>query len=530
MDTLRVVSPADPERQERLRRTFAAVTEMERNGVYIDVDLARWLRQDAVAQEGIELDGLRPWWDEHGWVDREDARSWTGPGAPWNVDDVWSSGQKLSLFLHSKMGINLPCSPFWKKGQVKLGADGWPRPVLKKGKWTNPLPKTDAAALEYLAGQHPEHREGLLRLIRLRRERGVIQYLTKWPTLVSDDGLLHPVFGPIADDDDRVGALTGRLGCKSPELQQAPTDKDKDVHRIRRIFRARRGEVILVADYSALEVVILAQILLWLFDDADLARMVAPGATDIHAFTAHYVFRVLGDPVANALSLEDFTNAAKKEKWTAPFLPPAPRDFRGTWNEAAAVAHCGWLRLMVKRIRYGLNYGKGAWGFGSTLFTADGSPLGEERAQAMIDALMKLNPAVLKFFDWVHDWIDEHGGIPSLDGRWCDLAGLVDGDDWQRARAWRRALNYPMQAGGADLVNEAMYLVAFDPRLRAMGFVLILQVHDELVLRGPERHAAEAAAVLKEIMTSVGLRLFPGRWTLPLQVSVGWAHSWEDAK
>lgn len=471
--------------------TSRAIIAMERNGVYVDRDVASDIERRARADEREVLGELEPWFWEHGWVDRDE------PVLTFKtVDKLWSS-QALHAFLHSELGLSLKPSPFWAKGQVKPGDI-----------------KIDHTALEWLAGQYPEHRDNLNLLLRLRRVRSGIKYATKIPAAIQPDGLVHPTFGPASDADERSGTVSGRLAAKNPEVHQIPSDKEKDAYGIRRMFTAPPGQCLIVADYSALEVVVLAWLIMILFNDDGLAKRVAPGAPDIHATTAHFVFRLLQDPVALELSEEDFVKAAKKGVGTP-----------------EQVAHCEWLRKVVKTIRYGLNYGKGSYGFGNTLFLANGDPLGEERAQALIDGLLAFDPGIAKFGAWVDTWIARHHGIITPGGRWLDLSDYTrSGDKWQIAKAGRKARNFPMQGYAAELVNMAMVMVNSDQVLRSLGFVLSLQVHDELVMRGPEENADKALDRLKTIMESVGLYM-PGRpFGLPLAVSAKKGHSWMECK
>lgn len=514
---------------EELARTSVAILEMERNGAYVDVDQARWMAHDAIADESRELEWLREWEYVHGFIDRD-----MGADA---VDAIWTSHDKLAALLYTGLGLGLPESPYWAKGRTKPGDYC-----------------TDHAAIDYLSGAHPEHREFLGHLKALRRARSCLKYARKFPTFINPTtGLVHPVFGPASDDDGRVGALSGRLACKLPELHQVPRDPRKDVYRLRRMFRRRNRaltggvpETLVVADYSALEVVVLAQLQGWLFNDWSLAEKVKPGAPDIHGTTAHDMFSLLGDPVVLALDKSQFVAAcgkdedAKKRKeaglpeaiWPVGVpLPPRPLDWPAArpWNLTAAMRYCSLVRDITKTIRYGLHYGKGAYGFGNTLFTAAGDPFGEARAGKMVDAFLGAERGLGLYYRWVEDFIRAERGIPSLCGRWCSLPE-VDGDDWQFRRCWRRALNYPMQAGAADIVNRAMADVAFDPLLHRLGFVLILQVHDELILRGPVQNAPDAIERVSYLMTSAGKHLRPRPFDLTLQVSAHSGADWESAK
>lgn len=484
-----------------LRAIDSAVLTMERNGVFVDVDFCNRTAAIAATDEAMAWDSLRSW-VKSGGMEPADV---LGVPLLYRKEDVRTgeSGPRLQEFLHTRLG--LPPSPFWKKGRVKDGEI-----------------KTDAAALEYLAGQHPEHRVPLHNVLGLRKARGCLKYLRKLPLfVVPATGRVHPVYGPASDSDERVGALTGRFAVKRPEFQQIPRDPGKDKYGIRKAFRAQKpGHVLLAADQSALEVVILAHIVAVLFDDTTMPLAVAKKAPDIHSVHAIRVFRdVLG-------YREEFAGI---DEWMAihKSIKKFPNDF------------VKWCRDAIKTIWYGLQYGKGAWGFGSTIFDAQGNPLGDERAQVMIDGLLDFRKPVRDFRDWVPEFILQHRGISSLSGRWCDLRELLDRaeaeanqswrkknirDTWAFKRAERRADNYPMQAGGADIMGIAIALAANSPVLARAGFFLIGQIHDELLLEGPGENADEAQAELIDILENA--------WPLraQLQATGHYGPTWADCK
>lgn len=451
-----------------------AVVAMEQTGFLLDAQYCAVQEAKARSDEASILESLR------------ESLKLLQVQSP-EPDAIWSSPKQMTELLHVTLGA--PRSPVWKKGRVRLD----------KGET-----KTDEAALGWIALKTPALRTLIGQIIDLRRVRGCIKYLTKLPTYVGPDGRVHPICGPAGDGDDRAGALTGRLAFKKPEGQQIPNDEDKDKYGIRRAFIAGPGNVLLVADYSALEVVILAHILIVLFGDDQLAKMVAKGAPDIHSVNARRVFgEHLGWTDDDGHKVAELDLAEFKQKGTFAYR----------------------LRSMIKAIWYGLMYGKGAYGFGSSLTDDDGNPIGEELAERIVNALLDSVPAVRRYQDWVRDFINVHEGIPSLAGRWCPLASLMrEGGLRALGRAWRRALNFPMQAGGADIVGAAMVAVHNDEVLRRLGFRIILQIHDEIVMEGPEENAVEALARLKYLMeTSFVLRC-------ALQVGAKIAKCWADGK
>lgn len=281
-------------------------------------------------------------------------------------------------------------------------------------------------------------------------------------------------------------------------------------------------QTLLVADYSSLEIGILGDLCARLFLDDQVIEMYQDQARgeDMHSNNARNVFGTwLGWTVPPAVVIEG---------------KPALCQYAGERVDAIPAAGFkkhpfgGRLRDNIKAIWYGLSYGKGAYGF-STLVGVDGKMIGEAVAGQMVDALLSSVPGMGCWFEWVEAFVKEHHGIYSLDGRWCDLSEeMSSSDEWMHKRAYRRAYNFPMQATGAGIIGDAMVRVSLCPRLRALGYRIVLQVHDELVTRGPLAHVEEAGEILRGHMVSAtanGTKLM-----VPLQVSVGHGADYFEAK
>lgn len=459
----------------QINRIDDAQIEMEWNGFMLDAEYcARGLavaRQD----EAATLASLRG------------ALSERTPHLPEDPDSIWTSHPKTIHVLENV--LKLPPSPYKVKGKVDLAAG---------------QRSTDKRALEWILGRtgddKPARRivEGIT---ELRRIRNSAKYLEKFPRFISSDGFIHPVCGPAGDDDDRVGAITGRFGMKNPEGQQIPKDPKKDRYFIRRAFIAPPGQKLIVADYTALEVVVLANICEMLFGDTLLLDLTAPGS-DIHAYNAH---RIFGD------LLDWRTDSGRRIKdYSDPALYKADKELE-------------WYRDLVKAIWYGLMYGKGAYGFGLTLKDKNGEILGETRAQEILDALYQACPSILKWHRWVEQWLREHQTICGLDGREINYADLIARGKWGFAAACRGADNGPMQITGAACIGAAMVSVIDCPEIRRLGGVLQLQIHDELQLRGPISSATRLGSLLKEHMENA----FPLK---NLRSTVGIGDNWLEAK
>ena len=306
-----------------------------------------------------------------------------------------------------------------------------------------------------------------------------------------------------------------------------------DNWRIAKDFADGRKQTLLVADYRSLEVGIQGDLCKRLFDDDQLivayaAQFDPKNPVDIHSNNAREVFGTWLKWVVPKRML------VKDERGNKVEVTP---EYAGCNVNQIPVAKFkkhpfgGLLREMIKAVWYGMAYGKREYGF-QTLLGADGKPIGEKMALKMVNALLDAVPGMRRWDEWVTEFVREHHGIYSLGGRWCDLerecAGDCDDRDWDFKRAVRRALNFPMQATGAEIIGDAMVRVLRDKVLRKLGFRTCLQVHDELVLRGPLDNVVEAQSRLVRHMreaTANGTQLL-----VQVEVSSSYADSYDKAK
>lgn len=451
-----------------------AVLSMERTGIPVDIGELQSIqtRMNAAAEEH-----------------REKLLDWTG-----GVEINWNSWQQLAAFLHGE-----------EPGQLALD----PSPYCKKGEVPDDKISTDDRALEWLAGHNPDHREAIQTLRQLRTVVRMARYARDWEAAAvpHPDGTfrLHPSFGLASDHDTRPGAKTGRFGVKNPALNQVPTNTEaagdlgipKDPAKVKRAFVAPPGMKLIVVDYSQLEIVILAHLIAVLFGDNDQLVQRVRAGKDIHGPLARTVFGELGgDPRVAAAADGDF----KKD----PVLKM--------------------LRNLAKAFIYGNNYGKGEKGFATSVFLPTGEVLGAERAKLGVAGMRREFVGTFLYQDFVRDFISREAYIMSLFGRVMPLPNARSPKQGWRNRAWRQALNYPMQGGGQEIMALALIAIMNDPLLRKLGFVLSLVVHDEIVGWAPEANAAEALHRVEEIMVSVVELL------APLKAEGKTGDTWKDCK
>jgi DNA polymerase-1 len=280
--------------------------------------------------------------------------------------------------------------------------------------------------------------------------------------------LVHPVTGRIHATFNQTVAATGRISAADPNLQNIPI-RTAEGRRIREAFVAEPGHVLLSADYSQIELRILAH----LSKDATLIDTFRRGE-DIHDRTSREVF--------------------------GPFsaIPPDEQ------------------RRRSKMVNYALLYGK-------TAFTlAKDIGVSKKEAEEFIQAYFARYPSVKGFIDDTIARARETGHVRTLLGRLRRLPDL-NARNWQvRMEAERQAMNTPVQGSAADLIKKAMIDLHQELRERRMKARLILQIHDELLLEVPEGEAEEARVLVKEIMEGA-LHL-----DVPLVVDARLGASWAD--
>ncbi|HEY5862824.1 MAG TPA: DNA polymerase, partial [Casimicrobiaceae bacterium] len=331
-------------------------------------------------------------------------------------------------------------------------------PVLKKT--ATGSPSTDEEVLQELAADYPlpkillEHRA----LSKLKST-----YTDKLPLMVNArTGRVHTTFA-------QATAVTGRLASSDPNLQNIPV-RTAEGRRIREAFIASPGHTLVSADYSQIELRIMAH----LSEDPALLKAFHEG-TDIHRATAGEIFSV----------------------------SPA---------EVSADQ-----RRYIKAVNFGLIYGMGAFGLATQL------NIERAAAQQFIDKYFARYPGVAEYMQRTRELAREQGYVETVFGRRLWLPDIKAGGGPRRAAAERAAINAPMQGTAADLVKLAMLAVDRWLEEGKLGTRLTLQVHDELVLEVPDGELAQVREALPALMTNVA------ELRVPLVVEVGAGPNWEQA-
>ncbi len=333
--------------------------------------------------------------------------------------------------------------------------------VVRRTKTTR---STDAETLEALAAEtgHPIF-PLLLEYRELQKLRGT--YVDALPReRARRTGRIHTSY-------HQTGTVTGRLSSSEPNLQNIPVRTELG-RQIRRAFvPGRPDEVLLVADYSQVELRVLAH-----FCGDEALRQAFAADQDIHTFVAA---QIAGVP----------PEAVTKE-----------------------------MRGRAKAVNFGIIYGQTAFGL------AQATGMGRTEAQTFIDAYFRRYPRIRAFIDQCIADARRDGGVRTILGRWRPIENLASRNASVRAQAERFAVNTVIQGSAADLIKVAM--IALHRRIASerLPLRMLLQVHDELVCETPRDAAPAMADIVRSVMSGA-LEL-----AVPLKVDVAWGANWLEAK
>ncbi len=398
------------------RRLIPVLLDMERAGIKVDADELRRMSKDFEQRMGVmEQDCHRL------------------AGHAFNV----GSPKQLGEVLFDEMGLQ-----------------GGKR--MKTGAWG-----TDSTVLQTLADQGHDLPARILEWRQLQKLKS-----TYADALVEQ---INPDTGRVHTSYAMAIAQTGRLSSTDPNLQNIPI-RTEEGSRIRKAFIAEPGNVLVSADYSQIELRLLAHAA----DIPALKESFANGE-DIHARTASEVF---GVPMAGMDAM---------------------------------------TRRRAKAINFGIIYGISGFGLARQLGIMPGE------AQGYIKRYFERYPAIRTYMDRVKAEAKANGFVVTPFGRRCWISGINDKMQMRRAYAERQAINAPLQGGAADIIKRAMVRLPAILARECSSARMLLQVHDELLFEVPEAdapHLAKTAAAAMETAATL---------SVPLVVETGIGHSWSEA-
>jgi DNA polymerase-1 len=282
-------------------------------------------------------------------------------------------------------------------------------------------------------------------------------------------GQINPRTGRVHTSFQQAVASTGRLSSSDPNLQNIPI-RTEEGRKIRRAFVAKDGWVLLSADYSQIELRLLAHVA-----DIPALKQAFRDGRDIHAITASQVF---GVPIDGMDPL---------------------------------------VRRKAKAINFGIIYGISPFGLARQLGISRGE------AGAYIGAYFERYPGIRDYMERARQEARRHGYVTTLFGRRCWVKGINDKNPAARGFAERVAINAPLQGGAADIIKRAMIRLPAVLARRKLSARMLLQVHDELLFEVPSSEVEETGALIKQLMERVA------RLDVPLVVDVGTGYNWDEA-
>ena len=400
------------------------LSRMERNGVRLDTGLLQRMSEEMHAQ-----------------LDRMTQEIYDEVGAAAGMDEPLvfnlNSPKQLGEVLFERLGL-----PARRRTQTGYS--------------------TDAGVLDWLAKNAEQHGHIVTRILEFRElSKLVSTYVDALPKEVyTGTGRIHTSF-------NQTGSATGRIASQDPNLQNIPV-RTESGRRIRESFIASEGSLLLAADYSQVELRVLAH----LSGDAGLKAAFTAGE-DIHSSTAS---QVLG-------------------------IPP----------DAVTSEH----RRVAKAVNFGIVYGMGGFGLATRL------DIERKEADAFITAYFERFPQVRSYMDRTIEGARDNGYVQTLLGRRRYLPEITASNQGVRAAAERMAINMPVQGTAAEIIKLAM--LHMQERLDDAGMraLMLLQIHDELLFEAPEEEREALTSVIDEVMPAVMPML-----DVPLVVDVKSGPSW----
>ncbi|MBT3989802.1 MAG: DNA polymerase I [Rhodospirillaceae bacterium] len=398
------------------RPLIAVLTDMERTGIRVDAKVLKGLSADFAKRLG-ELE----------------TEIYELVGHEFNIN----SPKQLGEILFDEMGIE--GAKKTKTGAYQTGAD----------------------ILEGLAAEGHELPVKILEFRQLAKLKS-----TYTDALIEQ---INPETGRVHTNYGQAIASTGRLSSNDPNLQNIPI-RSEEGRKIRTAFVPAKGNVLLSADYSQIELRLLAHVA-----GIDVLKEAFHDGVDIHALTAAQVFNVAVDG-----------------------MDPM-------------------VRRQAKAINFGIIYGISAFGLARQL------DISRSDAAKYIAAYFDRYPGIHDYMERTKESAAELGYVTTLYGRRCYVPGIKDSNGARRSFAERAAINAPIQGGAADIIKRAMLLLPGAMVEADLNAKMLLQVHDELIFDVPEKELEKTTALAKSVMESVA------HLDVPLVVDTGHGKNWDEA-
>ncbi|MDA0996848.1 MAG: DNA polymerase I [Proteobacteria bacterium] len=280
---------------------------------------------------------------------------------------------------------------------------------------------------------------------------------------------INPATGRVHTSYSQAITSTGRLSSNDPNLQNIPV-RTEEGRKIRQAFVPDKGMILMSADYSQIELRLLAHVA-----EIDVLKEAFQAGQDIHAITASQVF---GVPIEG--------------------MDPM-------------------IRRQAKAINFGIIYGISAFGLARQLGIARGD------AQRYIDAYFDRYPGIKDYMDRTKAQAHRQGFVETPFGRKCHIRGLTEKNQNIRGNAERAAINAPIQGGAADIIKRAMVVLPEELNRAKLNARMLLQVHDELVFEVPKGELDATRDCVRAVMEDAA------QLTVPLVVDVGQGANWDQA-
>lgn len=331
---------------------------------------------------------------------------------------------------------------------------------LKPSKKTKTGYSTDTSVLEELSVYDPVPKK----ILEYRELSKLLStYVEALPKLTDEDSLIHTTFV-------QTGTATGRLSCKDPNLQNIPVRSEQG-RRIRSAFTSKPGTVFISADYSQIELVVMAH----LSKDPNMCKAFTEG-TDVHKATASLIYKV------------------PQEEVTAD------------------------MRRLAKTINFGVIYGMSAFRLSNEL------GISRTQAQEFITSYFTEYASIQRFISETIQEAHEKCRVSTIFGRSRFIPTINNANKNDQAAAERIAVNTPIQGSAADIVKMAMLKVNTALRKNPTGAKMLLQVHDELIFECPDNQEAidNTLKLIKENMENAV------KLSIPLRVSIEYGKNWGE--